>query len=142
MPGSRQVPSRRRYRSMMEARAESSEDLINVPRLLLEAKKREEQLVDHLRCLVEIESPSSDKEAVERAQSLVADWAVAAGASIKRHEHAGYGDSFELRFSDYASAEKPILLLAIWTRCGITARSPPCLGRRPRMFWQVPVCLI
>ena len=83
----------------------------DMPLLLLEAQKRESRLVERLRALVEIESPSGDKEAVDRAQTVFAAWAVEAGGTIRRHKHRDYGDSLEVRFDDRSSGGKPILLL-------------------------------
>jgi glutamate carboxypeptidase len=78
--------------------------------LFSEAKEREARLVERLRTLVEIESPSSDKEAVNRAQTVFAEWAMAAGGAIRRYKHRGYSDSLEVRFAG-SSRERPILLL-------------------------------
>jgi glutamate carboxypeptidase len=90
----------------------------NMPRLLLEARKREAKLVERLRTLVEIESPSGDKGAVDRAQTSFAAWAVVPGGKIRRHKHRDYGDSLEVHFDAGSSRMKPILLLghldAVW----------------------------
>jgi glutamate carboxypeptidase len=51
-----------------------------------------------LRELVEIESPSDNKLAVDRANDLVATWAAPLGATIKRHKQKSFGDVLELRF--------------------------------------------
>ncbi len=83
----------------------------DMPLLLLEAQKRESRLIERLRALVEIESPSGDKEAVDRAQTVFAAWAVEVGGTIRRHKHRDYGDSLEVRFDDRSSGGKPILLL-------------------------------
>jgi glutamate carboxypeptidase len=79
--------------------------------LLLESKKREMRLVERLRTLVEVESPSGDKVAVDRALDVFAPWAAEAGGEIRRHKHRNYGDSLEVRFGSSSSGEKPILLL-------------------------------
>ena len=58
----------------------------------------EERLKDRVRELVETESPSDDKEAVDRAGRLVQGWAEAQGARVRRHRQREYGDVLELRF--------------------------------------------
>ena len=83
----------------------------DMPLLLLEAQKRESRLVERLRTLVEIESPSGDKEAVDRAQTVFAAWAGEAGGTIRRYKHRDYGDSLEVRFGGGSFGGKPILLL-------------------------------
>ena len=82
-----------------------------MPLLLAEATKRQAGLIERLRTLVEIESPSGDKAAVDHAQDAFAAWAVAAGGTIRRHKHRAYGDSVEVRFAGGAAREKPVLLL-------------------------------
>ena len=82
-----------------------------MPVLLLEARQRESRLVERLRALVEIESPSGDKEAVDRAQTVFAAWAMEAGGTIRRHKHRDFGDSLEVPFGGGSSRIKPILLL-------------------------------
>jgi glutamate carboxypeptidase len=65
-----------------------------------------------LRQLVEVESPSEDPAAINRAQELTASWAAPLGARIKRHRQKKYGDVYELRFGPPRSKQKPILLLS------------------------------
>jgi glutamate carboxypeptidase len=68
--------------------------------------------LSHLRQLVEVESPSEDPAAINRAQELTASWAAPLGARIKRHRQKKYGDVYELRFGPKSSKQKPILLLS------------------------------
>jgi glutamate carboxypeptidase len=68
--------------------------------------------VKSLRQLVEIESPSEDPAAVNRAQEFAAKCAVPLGARIKRHRQKKYGDVYELRFGPTRSKQKPFLLLS------------------------------
>jgi len=82
-----------------------------MPLLLAEAKNREAGLIERLRTLVEVESPSGDKAAVDRAQDAFAAWASTAGGDIRRHRHRDYGDSLEVRFAGVTAREKPILVL-------------------------------
>ena len=66
-----------------------------------------------LRELVEVESPSDDKAAVDRANDLVASWVPALGGTIKRHKQRAYGDVLELRFGAVKNArsKRPRILL-------------------------------
>lgn len=63
-----------------------------------------------LRELVEIESPSDDREAVNRAADLVVDWARETGTEVRRHPGGSFGDVVELRFGAGGNG-KPVLLL-------------------------------
>jgi len=63
-----------------------------------------------LRELVEIESPSDDRVAVNRAADRVVDWARELGAEVLRHPGGSYGDVVELRFGA-AMSGKPVLVL-------------------------------
>jgi glutamate carboxypeptidase len=61
--------------------------------------------------LVEQESPSEDRPAVNAAMKLAEHWAKQLGARSKHHKQREYGDVFELRFGPSRSSYKPILLL-------------------------------
>ena len=63
-----------------------------------------------MRELVETESPSDDKAAVDRAGALVAGWAVELGGRVKRHKQKEFGDVLEVRFGA-GRGRKPVLLL-------------------------------
>ena len=58
----------------------------------------EGRLLARLRELVEVESPSEDKAAVDRAGALVLGWVEELGGTVKRHRQKGYGDVLELLF--------------------------------------------
>jgi glutamate carboxypeptidase len=80
--------------------------------ILRAAEASEPTLLHHLRQLVEVESPSHDKAAVDRANDLVASWAAPLGATIKRHRQRAFGDVLELRFTPKgARARHPRILL-------------------------------
>lgn len=68
-------------------------------------------LMEKIRALVEIESPSDDKAAVGRCVAAVAEMAEAAGGKAKRHKQKDFGDVLELRWAATAagrrSAERP-----------------------------------
>jgi len=64
-----------------------------------------------LRELVETESPSDDKAAVDAAAALVAGWVSELGGRVKLHRQRRFGDVLEARFGAARSKRKPILLL-------------------------------
>jgi len=68
-------------------------------------------LLQNLRELVLVESPSEDPAAVNAAMELTAGWAVGLGGRVKRHKQKNFGDVFELRFGPKSSRQKPVLLL-------------------------------
>ena len=75
----------------------------------------EARLIGRLRELVEVESPSEDKAAVDRAGDLVVGWAEELGGKVKRHRQKAFGDVLE----------------GTWTRFGRWGRWRRCRGRRP-----------
>jgi glutamate carboxypeptidase len=87
----------------------------------------EPRLLTRLRELVETESPSEDKAAVDRAGTLVAEWATQLGATIKRHRQKTFGDVLELHFGPARSSHNPVLLLGhldtVWP-IGTLAKMP------------------
>ncbi len=69
-------------------------------------------LVGRLRELVEVESPSEDAAAVNRAGELVTRWAAEMGARVIRHNGDGFGQVLEIWFGpEGAGAGRPVLLL-------------------------------
>jgi glutamate carboxypeptidase len=72
---------------------------------------REGQLKGRLRELVEVESPSEDKAAVDRAGELVAGWVEGMGGKVRRHRQKAFGDVLELRFGPARSKRERVLLL-------------------------------
>src|SRR5580698_6916651 len=95
--------------------------------VLQQVKIGEGGLIEGLRELVEIESPSDNKAAVDRANDLVAEWAPALGGTVKRHKQRVYGDVLELRFGPPRSKRPRILLLGhldtVWP-LGTLAKMP------------------
>lgn len=84
-----------------------------------------------LQKLVEIESPSDDKAAVDAAMDVVGVWCDALGGRVKRHRQKRYGDLLEI-FFDPAGAktsivQKPVMLLGhldtVW-ELGTLAKMP------------------
>ncbi len=87
----------------------------------------EGRLAGRLRELVEVESPSEDKAAVDRAGELVAGWAEALGGKVRRHRQKAFGDVLELRFGPARSKRGRVLMLGhldtVWPM-GTLARMP------------------
>ncbi|HEX4154433.1 MAG TPA: M20 family metallopeptidase [Acidobacteriaceae bacterium] len=71
---------------------------------------KEGRLRERLRQLVEVESPSDDAKAVNRAVDLVAGWAAGLGAQSIRHRGSSFGDVLELRLGSQHDA-KPVMML-------------------------------
>ena len=95
--------------------------------ILRAAQSGEANLLQLLRQLVEIESPSDDKAAVDHANDRVTGWVEALGGSIKRHRQRAFGDVLELRFGPARSKRSRVLLLGhldtVWP-VGTLAKMP------------------
>ena len=100
---------------------------VDVKSILTEVRRKEATFIKRLQTLVEIESPSSDKAGVDRAQGVFAGWAESAGGKVRRHAHREFGDSLEVRFGPAARGQKPTLLLGhldtVWA-LGTLAKMP------------------
>jgi glutamate carboxypeptidase len=87
----------------------------------------EARLLGRLQELVEVESPSHDKAAVDRAGALMAGWAETMGGTVKRHKQKAFGDVLELRFGPARSRKGRVLLLGhldtVWP-VGTLAKMP------------------
>jgi glutamate carboxypeptidase len=64
-----------------------------------------------IRELVEVESPSEDRAAVNRAANVTEAWIKALQGQLKRHKSALYGDVLEARFGPARSKRGRVLLL-------------------------------
>ena len=73
----------------------------------------ETKLMDRIRALVEIESPSDDKGAVDRCVDAVVEMASELGGRVKRHRQRVFGDVLEVRFwfGEKGKRDVPPLLL-------------------------------
>src|ERR1700691_2612447 len=74
----------------------------------------ETKLMDRIRALVEIESPSDDKGAVDRCVDAVVEMASELGGRVKRHRQRVFGDVLEVRFWFGGKGKRdvpPLLLL-------------------------------
>jgi glutamate carboxypeptidase len=76
-----------------------------------QVEKKSEWIRATLHELVEQESPSEDRQAVNAAMALAENWAREQGARIKRHRQREFGDVLELHFGPPRSRQKPVLLL-------------------------------
>ena len=73
-------------------------------------EERREQIIQTIRQLVEIESPSDNKEAVDRLGSLLAGRFEGLGGHAKFHRTQSFGDHLQVDFAGNKSG-KPVMLL-------------------------------
>src|SRR5579884_41652 len=87
--------------------------IYHIDTLLGAAKSCQRTMLDLLREMVEIESPSDDKAAVDRCSSFLAKQCKSLGGRVRLHKQKAFGDLLEARFGPAAgkSRRKPILLL-------------------------------
>ncbi len=71
----------------------------------------EARLRSRLRELVEVESPSEDKAAVESAGKVVQEWLKTANCKLTRHKNRVFGDVLEFKFGPSRSKRGRVLLL-------------------------------
>lgn len=98
---------------------------------LLEAcREAEPRLLTRIRQLVEIESPSDDKRAVDACVDATAGMAAEVGGRARRHRQRAFGDVLELRFGAGRATKKkeaPVMLLGhldtVWS-LGTLAKMP------------------
>jgi glutamate carboxypeptidase len=74
-------------------------------------EKNERWIHNTLRELVQQESPSEDRSAVNAAMSLVEKIATKQGARTKRHRQREFGDILELRLGPSRQSRKPVMIL-------------------------------
>jgi glutamate carboxypeptidase len=89
-----------------------------------------EEMLGRVSALVRLESPTSDSDAVDGVQGMVAAWAEELGGRVKRHTRSGSGGVLEVRFGNSEDGRRPVLLLGhldtVWP-----------VGTLARMPWQV-----
>jgi len=68
-------------------------------------------MVATIRELVEIESPSDNKPAVDRIAAFASAKFEALGGRTRLHRSLGFGDSLQVDFTGLRSADRPVLLL-------------------------------
>ena len=87
----------------------------------------ETRLRVRLRQLVEVESPSENKVAVERAQNVAQEWLKALNCELTMHRQKAFGDVLEVRFGPAKSKKSRVLLLGhldtVWP-IGTLAKMP------------------
>ena len=88
----------------------SKSDNYGKPSSLDSVRALEPVILKTLKTLVEVESPSDDKTAVDRCVEAAAALAEAAGGRPRRHRQREFGDVLELRFGP-AKRVKPVMLL-------------------------------
>lgn len=66
--------------------------------LLAGARRKQTSLLKLVQSLVKVESPSSDKAAVDACMALAANHAKALGGRVKVHRQRAFGDVLEVRF--------------------------------------------
>ena len=96
--------------------------------------QRQEQIVEMIRELVEIESPSDNKKAVDCIAIFLASKFEALGGRIRVHRSDDFGDSLQVDFNS-RSKRKPILLLG---HCDTvyplgTLAHMPCVQEKDRL---------
>jgi glutamate carboxypeptidase len=75
------------------------------------ARKHQRAALNTLRKMVEIESPSDNKAAVDRCVAFVAGECESLGGRIRLHRQKVFGDLLEARFGPAKTRKKPLLLL-------------------------------
>ena len=100
---------------------------MDIKQLVAAIAANEPRLRARIRALVEVESPSDDKAAVDRAGALVETWIKQHEGQLKAHKSGLYGDVLEARFGPARSALGRILLLThmdtVWP-LGTLAKMP------------------
>src|ERR1700722_10646624 len=75
------------------------------------AEEQIQETLDLLRAMVEIESPSDNKTAVDRCVAFVAERCSVLGGRVRLHRQKEFGDLLEARFGPQKSKRKPVFLL-------------------------------
>jgi glutamate carboxypeptidase len=84
---------------------------IDWPSRLQYFEQRQNQLVQSIRELVEIESPSDDKPSVDRIALFLKSKFESIGGHAQFRKSSDYGNSLQIDFAASASDQKPVLLL-------------------------------
>ncbi len=107
-----------------------------LPHLLRDAELREPAMIARMRTLVEMESPTTDKAAVNRVAAHVAQWCRELSGATTLHRHETFGDSLEVSFTPQRPTQRPILLLGhldtVWDTG--TLRTQPWRESEDRIF--------
>src|SRR5260370_38606967 len=84
---------------------------MNSEAILRHVEKKAGWIRDTLHELVQQESPSEDRQAVNAAMDIAEPGSRKQGARVKRHKQRVFGDVLELHFGPSRSKQKPVLLL-------------------------------
>src|SRR4051794_12488853 len=122
--------------------AKSSVEKAGAGALLASAETYREEMLAFIRALVETESPSLEKAAVDRCGVLLAETISRAGARVRVHKRSEAGDIIQADFvpavksSRAKDKAKPILLLGhfdtVWESG--TLKSMPCREEKGRLY--------
>lgn len=82
----------------------------DLPARLRYFEERQEQIIETIRQLVEVESPTDNKQAVDRLGSLLAGRFEGLGGHAKFHRTKDFGDHLQVDFTAKSTA-KPVMLL-------------------------------
>src|ERR1700739_23598 len=105
-------------------------------------QQRQAELLALLQAVVEVESPSDDKAAVDRCIDLAAGRAESLGGRVRRHRQREFGDLLELRFGRAGKSTRPLMLLGHLTPSGRWVRSKGCLFGSRKAACGGQVCWI
>ena len=107
----------------------------NVKDRLRYCEERKEQMVNFTRDMVEIESPSDNKQAVDRVSALIASRFEGMGGRIRFHRTANFGDHLQVDFES-SRRQKPVLLLGHYDTVYPmgTLKQMPCQAKNGRLY--------
>jgi glutamate carboxypeptidase len=109
-----------------------------IPDRLLYFKQQQNRIVDTIRELVEIESPSDNKQAVDRIARVLATKFESLGGKTQLHRSSEFGDSLQIDFPAHSSTSngKPVLLLGHYDTVYPLGTLPkmPCKIERGRLL--------
>lgn len=107
----------------------------NVKDRLRYCEERKDQMVNFTRDMVEIESPSNNKQAVDRVGALIASRFEGMGGRIRFHRTANFGDHLQVDFES-SHRQKPVLLLGHYDTVYPmgTLKQMPCQTKNGRLY--------
>ena len=98
-------------------------------------EERKNQMVNFIRDMVEIESPSDNKQAVDRVSALIASRFEGIGGRIRFHRTANFGDHLQVDFES-SRRKEPVLLLGHYDTVYPLGTLPqmPCRLEKGRLY--------
>jgi len=98
-------------------------------------EERKNQMVSFIRDMVEIESPSDNKQAVDRVSALIASRFEGIGGRIRFHRTANFGDHLQVDFES-SRRKEPVLLLGHYDTVYPLGTLPqmPCRLEKGRLY--------